>query len=125
MGFPPPPAVSGPQAQLTILSTGQVILCNTPETLIGRYDPQRHQAPPQVELSALDTTRLVARSQARIVQEQGKFILENGEPRNPTRLNGFAMQPKERRELQDNDMLKIANIEIRFNLAPVAVRERR
>jgi serine/threonine protein kinase len=114
-----------PQAQVTILSTGQVIALNAPETLIGRYDPRLHSTPPHVELSALDPNRLVARSQARIVQEQGKFFLVNGEPRNATRLNGFALQPKEQRELQDEDLLRIANIELRFNLVPAAVRERR
>lgn len=114
-----------PQAQLTIVSTGQVISLNGQDTLIGRYDPRIHPTPPQVELSALDPNRLVARSQARILQEQGKFFLENGEPRNATRLNGFALQPKERREMHDEDVLRIANIEIRFNLVPVAVRERR
>lgn len=113
------------QAQVTILSTGQVIPLNGTEILIGRYDPRLHPTPPQVELSALDPNRLVARSQARIVQEQGKFFLENGEPRNATRLNGFALEHKERRELHDDDMLRIANIEIRFNLVPAAVRERR
>ncbi len=120
-----PPSRPTPQAQLTILSTGQVIPVNGQETLIGRYDPRIHPTPPQVELSALDPNRLVARSQARILQEQGKFFLENGEPRNATRLNGFALQPKERREMHDEDMLRIANIEIRFNLVPVAVRDRR
>jgi serine/threonine protein kinase len=120
-----PPSRPMSQAQVTILSTGQVIPINGAETLIGRYDPRLHPTPPQVELSALDPNRLVARSQARILQEQGQFFLENGEPRNATRLNGFALQPKERRELHDDDMLRIANIEIRFNLVPAAVRERR
>ncbi len=119
------PARPASQAQVTILSTGQVISLTSPETLIGRYDPRLHPTPPQVELSALDPNRLVARSQARIVQEQGRFFLENGEPRNATRLNGFALEHKERRELHDDDILRIANIEIRFNLVPAAVRERR
>jgi serine/threonine-protein kinase len=119
---PPPPA---PQAQFTILSTGRVIPVNTAETLIGRYDPQKHPTPPQVELSDLDPSRLIARSQARILLEQGRFFLVNGEPRNATRLNGEALQPNERRELHEADLLRIANVEIRFNLVPVGARERR
>ncbi len=122
-GFAPPsPEVkpaSGPQARvrpkLTLLSTGQVIYLTGNQAIIGRSDPHR-QIYPEVDLSALDTDRMVSRRQARVLQHDGRFFVEDLRALNVTRLNGVPLRPNEERELYDGDILRAGNIELRFTL---------
>lgn len=111
---------SGPQGQarpkLTLLSTGQVIHLTGPQAIIGRSDPHR-QIYPEVDLSALDTDRMVSRRQARVLQHDGRFFVEDLRALNVTRLNGVPLRPNEERELYDGDILRAGNIEIRFSLS--------
>lgn len=123
--FPEAPAYavvkpsSGPQGQtkprLTLLSTGQVIYLTGNQAIIGRSDPHR-QIYPEVDLSALDTDRMVSRRQARVLQHDGRFFVEDLRALNVTRLNGVPLRPNEERELYDGDILRAGNIEIRFSL---------
>jgi eukaryotic-like serine/threonine-protein kinase len=110
---------SGPQVQtkpkLTLLSTGQVIQLTGTQAIIGRSDPHR-QIYPEVDLSALDTDRMVSRRQARVLQHDGRFFVEDLRALNVTRLNGVPLRPNEERELYDGDILRAGNIEIRFSL---------
>jgi serine/threonine protein kinase len=119
---PPRPDVkppSGPQGKtnpkLTLLSTGQVIQLTGNQAIIGRSDPHR-QIYPEVDLSALDTDRMVSRRQARVLQHDGRFFVEDLRALNVTRLNGVPLRPNEERELYDGDILRAGNIEIRFSL---------
>ncbi len=88
---------------------------NGSQLIIGRSDPIR-QIFPEVDLSTLDTDRMVSRRQARVTQHDGRFYVEDLKALNATRLNGVALPPNEEYELQDGDMLRAGNIEIRFNL---------
>jgi serine/threonine-protein kinase len=110
---------SGPQGQtrpkLTLLSTGQVVQLTGSQAIIGRSDPHR-QIYPEVDLSALDTDRMVSRRQARVLQHDGRFFVEDLRALNVTRLNGVPLRPNEERELYDGDILRAGNIEIRFSL---------
>jgi serine/threonine protein kinase len=110
---------SGPQGQakpkLTLLPTGQVIYLTGNQAIIGRSDPHR-QIYPEVDLSALDTDRMVSRRQARVLQHDGRFFVEDLRALNVTRLNGVPLRPNEERELYDGDILRAGNIEIRFSL---------
>ncbi len=101
--------------QLTLVATGQKIPMNGSQLIIGRSDPIR-QIFPEVDLSTLDTDRMVSRRQARVTQHDGRFYVEDLKALNATRLNGVALPPNEEYELQDGDMLRAGNIEIRFNL---------
>src|SRR5579871_118364 len=119
---PPRPDVrpsSGAQGQtkpkLTLLSTGQVVPLTGSQAIIGRSDPHR-QIYPEVDLSALDTDRMVSRRQARVLQHDGRFFVEDLRALNVTRLNGVPLRPNEERELYDGDILRAGNIEIRFSL---------
>jgi serine/threonine-protein kinase len=112
---------SGPQEKgqgkprLTILATGQVIYLTGSQAIIGRSDPHR-QIYPEVDLSALDADRMVSRRQARVLQHDGRFFVEDLRALNVTRLNGVPLRPNEERELYDGDILRAGNIEVRFNL---------
>ncbi|HEY7348949.1 MAG TPA: FHA domain-containing serine/threonine-protein kinase [Ktedonobacterales bacterium] len=110
---------SGPQGKekprLTLLSTGQVVYLTGNQAIIGRSDPHR-QIYPEVDLSTLDTDRMVSRRQARVLQHDGRFFVEDLRALNVTRLNGVPLRPNEERELYDGDILRAGNIEIRFSL---------
>jgi len=101
--------------RLTLLPTGQIIQLTGPQAIIGRSDPHR-QIYPEVDLSALDTDRMVSRRQARVLQHDGRFFVEDLRALNVTRLNGVPLRPNEERELAEGDILRAGNIELRFNL---------
>jgi serine/threonine-protein kinase len=118
LGMPvsePPPPRRKPKPQIALVATGQVIAMEGPQAIIGRSDPHR-QIFPEVDLSSLDTDRMVSRRQARIVHHDGHYYVEDLKALNATRLNGVALQPNEEHELQDGDTLRAGNIEIRFYL---------
>ncbi len=98
-----------------MLPTGQVVVINGNQAIIGRSDPHR-QIYPEVDLSTLDTDRMVSRRQARVLQHDGRFFVEDLRALNVTRLNGIPLQPNEERELKDGDILRAGNIELRFNV---------
>ena len=104
-----------PKARLTLLPTGQVVMMTGNQAIIGRSDPHR-QIYPEVDLSALDTDRMVSRRQARVLQHDGRFFVEDLRALNVTRLNGMPLQPNEERELKDGDIVRAGNIELRFNV---------
>lgn len=112
-------ALSGPQTQakprLTLLSTGREFQLTGTQALIGRNDPIR-KIFPEVDLSTLDTDRMVSRRQARVLQHDGRFFVEDLQALNVTRLNGVPLRPNEERELHDGDILRAGNVEIRFSL---------
>jgi serine/threonine-protein kinase len=112
---PPSGAQGQTTPKLTLLSTGQVVLLTGSQAIIGRSDPHR-QIYPEVDLSALDTDRMVSRRQARVLQHDGRFFVEDLRALNVTRLNGVPLRPNEERELYDGDILRAGNIEIRFSL---------
>jgi pSer/pThr/pTyr-binding forkhead associated (FHA) protein len=59
---------------------------------------------------------MVSRRQARVLQHDGRFFVEDLRALNVTRLNGVPLRPNEERELYDGDILRAGNIEIRFSL---------
>ncbi len=119
-GQEPARVESAPPARprLTLLATGQVVYMTGNQAIIGRSDPHR-QIYPEVDLSALDTDRMVSRRQARVLQHDGRYFVEDLRALNVTKLNGTALRPNEERELADGDILRAGNIELRFNLRDV------
>lgn len=101
--------------RLTILSTGQVIFLTGGHAIIGRSDPHRPTGP-AVDLSALDTDRMVSRRQARVLQHDGRFFVEDLRAFNATRLNGVPLRPNEECELHEGDVLRAGNVELRFSI---------
>jgi serine/threonine protein kinase len=113
LGAPPPVEVERPR--LTLMATGQVIYLTGNQAIIGRSDPHR-QIYPEVDLSTLDTDRMVSRRQARVLQHDGRYFVEDLRALNVTKLNGTPLRPNEERELSDGDILRAGNIEMRFSL---------
>lgn len=113
MVAPPPLDVERPR--LTLLATSQVIYLTGNQAIIGRSDPHR-QIYPEVDLSTLDTDRMVSRRQARVLQHDGRYFVEDLRALNVTKLNGIPLRPNEERELSDGDILRAGNIEMRFSL---------
>ncbi|HEU5198923.1 MAG TPA: FHA domain-containing serine/threonine-protein kinase, partial [Ktedonobacterales bacterium] len=109
----PPPEVERPR--LTLMATGQIIYLTGNQAIIGRSDPHR-QIYPEVDLSTLDTDRMVSRRQARVLQHDGRYFVEDLRALNVTKLNGTPLRPNEERELSDGDILRAGNIEMRFSL---------
>jgi serine/threonine protein kinase len=117
---PPPPLVAPPPVEverprLTLMATGQVIYLTGNQAIIGRSDPHR-QIYPEVDLSTLDTDRMVSRRQARVLQHDGRYFVEDLRALNVTKLNGTPLRPNEERELSEGDILRAGNIEMRFSL---------
>ncbi len=117
---PPPPLVAQPPVEverprLTLMATGQVIYLTGNQAIIGRSDPHR-QIYPEVDLSTLDTDRMVSRRQARVLQHDGRYFVEDLRALNVTKLNGTPLRPNEERELSEGDILRAGNIEMRFSL---------
>ena len=110
-----PPPVEVERPRLTLMATGQVIYLTGNQAIIGRSDPHR-QIYPEVDLSTLDTDRMVSRRQARVLQHDGRYFVEDLRALNVTKLNGTPLRPNEERELSDGDVLRAGNIEMRFSL---------
>jgi serine/threonine-protein kinase len=113
LAAPPPVEIERPR--LTLMATGQVIYLTGNQAIIGRSDPHR-QIYPEVDLSTLDTDRMVSRRQARVLQHDGRYFVEDLRALNVTKLNGTPLRPNEERELSDGDVLRAGNIEMRFSL---------
>ena len=110
-----PPPVEVERPRLTLMATGQVIYLTGNQAIIGRSDPHR-QIYPEVDLSTLDTDRMVSRRQARVLQHDGRYFVEDLRALNVTKLNGTPLRPNEERELAEGDILRAGNIEMRFSL---------
>ena len=110
-----PPPVEVERPRLTLMATGQVIYLTGNQAIIGRSDPHR-QIYPEVDLSTLDTDRMVSRRQARVLQHDGRYFVEDLRALNVTKLNGTPLRPNEERELSEGDVLRAGNIEMRFSL---------
>ncbi len=119
-GAPQAPAVGAVGAVGGTLGTaalvgvnGQVFTLSAPEMVVGRSDPQRGYKP-DIDLLPLDPTQTVSRRHARFAREEGRFIVEDLNAFNRTRVNGTPITPHQDVELHDGDLLRLGNIDLRF-----------
>jgi serine/threonine-protein kinase len=107
----PVPAV--PQAHLIIITTGQTFALAGAQLIIGREDPKR-EIHPDIQIN--DQTMTLGRVHARFLNEGGKWMVEDQNSRNKTRLNGRILHPYEAMPLKDGDLLHFGRVEARFEL---------
>jgi serine/threonine protein kinase len=102
-----------PQARLVIISTGQTFTLAGAKMIIGREDPKR-EIHPDIQIN--DSTMTLGRVHARILNEEGTWMVEDQNSRNKTRLNGKILHPYESMPLKDGDVLHFGRVEARFEL---------
>jgi serine/threonine-protein kinase len=89
----------------------------TAEVVVGRSDPQRGFHP-DVDLLPLDAQQTVSRRHARIIRHVDRYVIEDLNAFNRTRVNGLPLVPHQEHELHDGDALRLGNVELRFELGP-------
>jgi serine/threonine-protein kinase len=105
-------------AMATLVAAGGTRFSLTGSDLIvGRSDPQRGVRP-EVDLLPLDQQQTVSRRHARIVRREGRFFIEDLNAFNRTRVNGLPLVPHEEHELHDGDIVRLGNVELRFEVGP-------
>lgn len=96
-----------------VAAAGQSFMLSAPDLIVGRSDPLRdHQ--PDIDLLALDQTQTVSRRHARISQRDGHLYIEDLNAYNRTRVNGALLVPHQEAELHAGDVLRLGNVELRF-----------
>ncbi len=98
-----------------VTAAGQVFFLTAPDMVIGRSDPQRGIRP-DVDLLPLDPAQTVSRQHARIACRNDHYYLEDLKAFNRTRVNGMPLIPHQEAEVHSGDMLRLGNVELRFEL---------
>ena len=101
------------QARLVIVTTGQAFPLNGEKLIIGREDP-KHEIHPDIQID--DQTMTLGRKHARLLFQDGKWMVEDRNSRNKTRLNGKNLSPYELQPLKDGDTLHFGRVEARFEM---------
>jgi serine/threonine protein kinase len=100
-----------------ISTTGTRFALSAPDLIVGRSDPQRGFHP-DVDLLALDPAQTVSRRHARLMRRTGRFYVEDLNAFNRTRVNGTPLVPHQEVELHAGDVLRLGNVELRFEIRP-------
>lgn len=116
---PPSSAGRGDEQSATLIPPGSVapIPITAPEMIVGRSDPQRGYRP-DIDLLPLDPAQTVSRRHVRLTRRNGRFFVEDLNAFNRTRINGTALVPHQDMEIQSGDMLRLGNVELRFEIRP-------
>ena len=101
------------QARLVIVTTGQAFPLNGEKLIIGREDP-KHEIHPDIQID--DQTMTLGRKHARLLFQDGAWMVEDRNSRNKTRLNGKNVSPYELQPLKDGDTLHFGRVEARFEM---------
>jgi serine/threonine protein kinase len=116
---PPSAAGRGDEQSATLIPPGGAapIPITAPEMIVGRSDPQRGYRP-DIDLLPLDPAQTVSRRHVRLTRRNGRFFVEDLNAFNRTRINGTALVPHQDMEIQSGDMLRLGNVELRFEIRP-------
>lgn len=98
-------------------ATGATFVLSAPDVIVGRSDPQRGLRP-DVDLLALDPSQTVSRKHARFTRRTGHFYVEDMNAFNRTRVNGVQLVPHQEAEIHSGDVLRLGNVELRFEVRP-------
>jgi serine/threonine protein kinase len=114
---PSRPATPVTQAlpRFVFLASGQAFMVLGPDLIIGRSDPQR-EIYPDIDLAPIDTQHTVSRRHARLISRDERYFIEDQNAFNKTRLNGVALTPFQERELLEGDVLRLGNVDLRFEI---------
>ena len=83
--------------------------------MIGRSDPQK-EIYPDIDLASIDAQHTVSRRHARLSIRDGRYFIEDQNAFNKTRLNGVALTPHQEREIQEGDVVRLGNVDLRFEV---------
>lgn len=116
----PAPAAATPAPtqilpRFVFLATGQSFMILGNDLMIGRSDPQK-EIYPDIDLAPIDTQHTVSRRHARLVSRDGRYFIEDQNAFNKTRLNGVALSPHQECELQEGDVIRLGNVDLRFEV---------
>jgi serine/threonine-protein kinase len=103
------------EANLVVLSNGQIFPLKGELMLVGRADPKR-RIYPEIDLTVTDTDKRIGRKHAYLRNRQGTYTVEDLNTLNKTRLNGVILTPYEERTLKQGDILRFGNVEARLEL---------
>jgi serine/threonine protein kinase len=109
----PVPETHQLQARLLHVASGKTFPLQGEQLIIGREDP-KHEIHPDIQLD--DSTMTLGRRHARLLYQQGTWMVEDQNSRNKTRLNGKILTPYEPQPLSDGDQLQFGRVEVRFEL---------
>jgi serine/threonine protein kinase len=116
---PESPEQTSPNPQIvprfTSVASGQAFMILKSDLIIGRSDPQKAIFP-DIDLAPLDSQHTVSRRHARLSMREGRYFIEDLNAFNKTRLNGVALSPNVERELQEGDIIRLGNVELRFEV---------
>ena len=101
--------------RLVYLATGQSFMLLGPDLMIGRSDPQK-EIYPDIDLASIDAQHTVSRRHARLSIRDGRYFIEDQNAFNKTRLNGVALTPHQEREIQEGDVVRLGNVDLRFEV---------
>ncbi len=104
------------QAALVPVS-GNSFFLNASDLIIGRSDPQRGFRP-DIDLLPLDPAQTVSRRHARFTRRDGHCYVEDLNAFNRTRINGTPVVPHQDVELHNSDVMRLGNVELRFEMRP-------
>lgn len=101
--------------RLVFLATGQSFMFLGSDLIIGRSDPQK-EIYPDIDLAPIDAQHTVSRRHARLITRDGRYFIEDQNAFNKTRLNGVALAPHQEREIQEGDVVRLGNVDLRFEV---------
>jgi hypothetical protein len=117
--YAPPPDPWGaqpaaPRVAALVALSGRRYPVTRPDTLIGRHDPNSVQQP-EIDLTLDDPNKTVSRRHARVVQRDGRFLLQV-EPtaRNPGEKDGARLQAGVLVPLTHGDRFQLGKVELVF-----------
>ena len=83
--------------------------------VVGRADPKRSLMP-GIDLTPFDTSSSVSRQHAQIRMEQTRFLIEDLNSRNKTRLGESVLTPHRPEVLHDGDVVSFGSVKVTFRL---------
>jgi len=101
--------------RLVHIASNQTFMILKSESITGRSDPQKGIFP-DIDLAVMDTQHTVSRRHARVLIRDNRYFIEDLEAFNKTRLNGVALAPFQEQELREGDIIRLGNVEVRFEI---------
>jgi serine/threonine-protein kinase len=109
----PVPVTHKLEARLVLAADGKIFPLNDEKLIVGREDP-KHEIHPDIQID--DSTMTLGRKHARLMYQDGTWLVEDRNSRNKTRLNGKILSPYELLPLKDGDVLHFGRVEARFEI---------
>jgi serine/threonine-protein kinase len=111
------PTTRSIQARLIVYTTGQTFNLLEGKLVVGREDPKR-EIHPDIQINQInDQAATLGRKHATLTFQEGKWLVEDLNSRNKTRLNGNVLPPYEAHPLKSGDALQFGRVEARFEMA--------